>query len=316
MSFRKGFFAILLFVVSFSIFSQDVESNKMSIGVNRYKLGKYIDCIYYMNLVIEEKNELYSEALFWKAKSQFKLGHFEDSKTTLELLFRKGSIVTAYYEDARFLYCKVFFKLKKYTDSVLLFNQFRRNESFTYYKDVTLFWLGESYLQLSDLAKAKEYYISYLKIKPKSKIATDRLAVINRMLSLLNTVDDKDLTVVEKAGWFSDYVIKEINEDKNREGIKSLSNFIDNFETRDEFFLWLEQHIIRSSIKEEKEPEVILPEIIEEPVEVEEVKEAEVKVDNTEVSDTINDEEKLNDLENKILEELEMKILDALGDES
>ena len=92
--------------------------------------------------------------MYWKAKSLFEIKLYNDSKDTLEFFFRKASVDNNYYEDARFLYCKIFYKLEKYNDALLLFNQFLRNTTFNFYRDSSYFWLGEIYLQLSsyDLA--------------------------------------------------------------------------------------------------------------------------------------------------------------------
>ena len=72
------------------------------LGIDKYNEKKYIDCIFYMNQIIEKEDELYSEALFWKAKANYELNHFIEAKRDLDILFEKGSIVTAYYEDSRF----------------------------------------------------------------------------------------------------------------------------------------------------------------------------------------------------------------------
>lgn len=311
MAFRQVLFLILVSILSFNITSQDIKDNNMSRGVKMYQQERYIDAVYYFNLVLEEKNELYTEALFWKSKSHFELKHYNDSKDALELLFRKGSIVTAYYEDARFLYCKIFFKLKKYKDAILLLNQFRRNPGFKYYDDAALFWLGESYLQLSDLNKAKENYLRYLGLNPKSTLAKERLALIDRMINLLNDAGDAEVSVVEKAGWLTDYVLKEIKEKRIDLEERSISRLIDQFQTQEQFFYWLEQKYINT--EEVKEPEKVEPpeEIIEEDEAIEEP-----VVDNEPDSITIKEEEKdLNKLEKEILEELEKKLIDVLGEE-
>lgn len=298
MTFRNGFLLLFFTFFSFSIFGDDTTT-LMAKGVKQYQDGKYIDSIYYMNAVLEEKNSLYTEALFWKAKSQYELGHYDDSKETLELLFRKGSIVTAYYEDARFLYCKVFFKLKKYEDSILLFKQFRRNEAFTFYQDSSLFWLGESYLQLSKISEAKEYYNLYLVNKPKSRLAKERLILIDRMLALLTAVESSDPTVVDKAAWLTDYVIKELKDNRSEIKDDTVSSWINRFKTREQFFYYLEKEFLDDVNKKSEEAA------------------AEDVVDITPDSDTINTdtEKELNELEGKILEELEKKLLDVIGDE-
>lgn len=305
MAFRQVLCLALLSILSFNVFSQDIKENNMSTGVKRYQQGRYIDAVYYLNLVLEEKNELYSEALFWKAKSHFELEHFDDAKNALELLFRKGSIVTAYYEDARFLYCKIFFKLKKYNDAILLLKQFRRNPGFTFYNDAALFWLGESYLQLSDLTNAKENYLRYLGLKPKSTLAKERVALIDRMISLLTDAGDSEVSVVEKAGWLTDYVIKE-TKDKNLSLKKrSISQLLDQFKTQEQFFYWLERKYI---YEEDKKDLKEVPE--EQPVE-----ETAVDIEPDSVIISKEEEKDLNELEKEILEELEKKLMDVLGEE-
>lgn len=314
MAFRQVLFLILIFTLTFNISSEDIKDNNMSKGVQMYQKGRYIDAVFYLNLVLEEKNELYSEALFWKAKSHFELKHYNDSKDALELLFRKGSIVTPYYEDARFLYCKIFFKLKNYKDAILLLNQFRRNPGFTYYNDAALFWLGESYLQLSDLSQARENYSKYIELKPKSVLAKERLILVDRMISLLSAAGDTEVSVVEKAGWLTDYVIKEVKEKKVDLEERSVSKLLDQFKTQEQFFYWLEQKYINvSEEKESEDLEEVEPaaEVVEEDSAIEEPV-VDIEPDST----TIKVEEKdLNELEKEILEELEKKLIDVLGEE-
>ncbi|OQY38878.1 MAG: hypothetical protein B6229_04830 [Spirochaetaceae bacterium 4572_7] len=236
MKFR--FFLLVLFIpiISISLFGTNRQDINMVTGMAKYKEAEYFDSIHYLNKVLDENNDLFSEALFWKAKSLYELDLYSESKLTLELLFRKGSIITPYYEDARFLYCKVFFKLERYEDSVLLFNQFNRNPSFSYYHDSSIFWIGESYLQLGDLTNAKKSYVEYLLIQPDSLVVQERLKLTNQMAKLMNSTDNNTLTVLDKASWLSDYIIKE---QKNGSLESNVSSFLDKFNNKDEFFSWL-----------------------------------------------------------------------------
>lgn len=208
----------------------------MKNGIESYKKRDYIDTIFYMDNVLDLKDNYYTEALFWKSKAYFELKHYKESQKALELLFKKGSITTAYYEDARFLYCKIFFMLGDYDDSLLLFNQFIRNPSFSYYKESALFWIGESYLQLSELYLAKESFNKYLNYYPESVIVLDRVKIINEMIFVLNSTNIDELSVVNKAEWLADYIYKEQHNNSD----KSISTFLDKFKTREEFFTWLE----------------------------------------------------------------------------
>jgi tetratricopeptide (TPR) repeat protein len=196
-----------------------------------------------MNLVIEKDNSLLTEALFWKSKSLYEIGLYSDSKVELELFFRKASIKTSYYEDARFLYCKVFYKLKKYEDALLLFNQFIRNRSFSYYSDPALFWIGETYLQLSKLKLAKESFNQYLKLQPNSFITKKRVDVIENMLVLLERSTDEELSSLDRANWLSEYVLKEQQETSENDNMY-ISNFLNKFSNKDEFFKWLENYYL------------------------------------------------------------------------
>lgn len=280
MSFKN----ILLFLLFFSthLFCEGVKDENMAHGIDKYKNNKYQDSIYYFNMVLEANNNLSSEALFWKASSLYKLGYYTEAIIDLELLFREGSITTAYYEDSRFLYCKVFFKIEKYAEALLLFNQFSRNQSFNYYSDSAFFWIGECYLQLSKLEEAKRSFMEYLNVRPSSLNAKNRIELIESMLEILEKDLNSELTLIDRANWLSDYVLKE----KYSKNSTDITDFLGSFKNRDEFFFWLKNFDI-------------------------------VKKDNFSEDESTSDRDTINELdflERAILDELEDKLLDELGD--
>lgn len=290
MSFKKVLISItLIFISSLSIYSLAIDRN-MAMGIETYKKGDYLDSIHYFNNVLELDNELYNEALFWKAKSFYSLDYYKESKLELEDYFRKSNSNTSYYEDARFLYCKVFFKLENFNDALLLFNQFYRNKSFNFYKKSAKFWVGECYLQLSELDKAKEAFLVYLDLSPNSTNAKNRIDLIERMQALLFEVEDSEITIEDKAKWFVEFIVLE-NKGSDNKGSdnKSVSEFLNKFESKDNFFEWLVDFKIN--------------------------KETNVESSSFE-SAIISDESvsDLNALEEALLIELEDKLLLELGD--
>ncbi len=116
----KKVYIIFIILLSQNLFGQTAVDENMTLGLTKYKKKEYIDTIFYMNKVLDMKNELYSEALFWKAKSYFELKHYADAKQALELLFRTGSICAAYYEDGRFISCIVFCRRRDHEDARVL----------------------------------------------------------------------------------------------------------------------------------------------------------------------------------------------------
>ncbi|MBN2617562.1 MAG: hypothetical protein JXR64_04545 [Spirochaetales bacterium] len=235
MAFKKVLTIIFLCTVLGSLHSVDIKDPNMKQGIELYSQKKYLDSIYFFNLVISEKSELFSEATFWKAQSLYSMGNYRDSKIELEDFFTQGSIVSAYYEDARYLYCKVFYKLDKYNESILLLNQYLRNKDFNYYRNSAYFLLGENYLQISDLPNSKLNFEKFLTIEPNSSITKSRLDLISNMQSIMSKKVSKDITIYQKTQWLAEYIILE---QKDKEPNK-VSNFIDSFETREDFFKWL-----------------------------------------------------------------------------
>lgn len=250
------------------IFSETNEN--MQKGLALYKVDRFEDSLYFFNSVIESSDTLKFEAMFWKSKSLYQLQLFNESKRVIEDFFRQGAVNSSYYEDARFLYCKIYFKLEAYRDAMLLFNQYLRNSSFQYYKTSARFWLAECYLQLSMYGEAKKTYKEYLELKPSSRVAVARIELIDNMLTLLTDEKTNDIDIYEKSQWLNDYIIMEQTEGNST----YVSDFLNSFSTREEFFSWLE--LFSKPVIEEKE--------------------------EVEVTDTLL----LDDLENKLLKILEV----------
>ncbi len=231
----------LMFIISFALNSQNIKDSNMSSGIDSYFNNDFYGCIYYMNIVIKENKGLQLEAMYWKSKSYYELDKFEDARVTLDDFFSKASNSTDYYEDARFLYCKVYYRMKKYDEALLLLNQFNRNKNFKYYSVASLFWLGEVYFQLSDLKQALNYFNLYLDNVPDNKSAIKRVELIKQIQILLSKNNSKSLSVFEKANWLIDYIKIEQQKTKNANEMP-VTTFLDQFENRDDFFSWLEKY--------------------------------------------------------------------------
>ncbi len=294
MTFRSTIFFILAIFISLNCYSNELIDNEMSLGIKSYSESKYLDSIFYMNLVITKKNKLLTEAIFWKAKSLYEMGLYSDSKAGLELFFRKALIETSYYEDARFLYCKVFFKLKKYDDALLLFNQFIRNRTFLFYSDAALFWIGETYLQLSKLKLAKESFYLYLKTNPDSIVTKKRVDVIENMLSILDKNTNNEISLLDRANWLSEYVHKE-QQNTSESDEMYISNFLNKFDTKQDFFKWLENYYLLDNEKKYDENGL----------------KQDIIISNDEKEKDIVE---LDFIEKALLDELEYKIMNELGD--
>lgn len=294
MTFRSTIFFIFVIFISLSCYSNEQKDHEMALGIKSYSDSKFLDSIFYMNLVIAKKSNLLTEALFWKAKSLYEMGLYSKSKADLELFFRKATAETSYYEDARFLYCKVFFKLKKYDDALLLFNQFRRNKSFLFYSEAALFWIGETYLQLSKLKLAQESFYQYLELNPHSIVTKNRVDVIENMLDILNKSTDTEISLLDRANWLSEYVYNEQQKTSSSDEMY-ISNFLNKFDNKDDFFEWLENY---SLVNNEKK-----------------INENGLKQDI--IIDSDNNEKNYADLdyiEKVLLDELEYKLLNEIGD--
>lgn len=288
MAFKNVLFILTFTFFSSLLFSESLDEN-MTLGIKSYESSKFLDSIHYFNLVLDQDNEYKNEALFWKAKSYYNLGYYNESKIALEDFFRTSDINTSYYEDGRFLYCKIYFKIEKYNDALLLFNQFSRNKSFVYYNKSVSFWIGECYLQLSQLTNAKKSFMEYLKFNSDSKSAQDRIKLINSMEKILIQNESVNIPLEDKADWFVEYVILE---KRNKED-KSISSFLDQFQNKHDFFKWIDDFKVNKKIIdiEIEPPQKLKPEIPK----IEEVKE-------------------LNMLEKALLDDLEFKLLNKLGD--
>lgn len=265
---NRAIIVITLIFLTFSLFAE--TDRNMQQALSLYKAEKYEDSLYFFNQVIKMNTALKYEAIFWKSKTLYHLEQYDNAKTDLESFFRSGAVTSSYYEDARFLYCKVYFKLAEYRDAMLLFNQYLRNKSFGFYKSSAIFWLGESYLQLSMYNEAKRSYKEYLTLNPSSKVALSRIELIDNMLELLTDDSESKITIYEKSQWLNDYIVKE-----QTTGDKTyVSDFLNSFSNREEFFKWLEQ--FSTPVKEEN------------------------------VEEETTDVKLLNDLESKLLDMLEV----------
>ncbi|QEN05807.1 tetratricopeptide repeat protein [Thiospirochaeta perfilievii] len=294
MSSNKILIVFYIIIMSNFCFAEVLVDNDMVKGIDYYSKKSYLDSVYHFNLVIAKNNKLLNEAYYWKAKALYELNLYDQSKSTLELFFRKATIQTSYYEDSRFLYCKIFYKLKKYDDALLLFNQFTRNKSFNFYANAAIFWIGETYLQLSNLKLAKKSFEQYLKIYPDNKIALNRITNIDNILSIMEKKNSSDkITTLDKASWLSEYVSIEQKEATNSDK-KYISNFLDSFENKDEFFDWLSKYYLVDK-KNEKSSD----------------KENIIKVEDK--SDKPMESSELDYIEKALLDELEMKVLEELG---
>lgn len=232
---NRIFLVFILILLSLNLHAE--TDRNMQQALSLYKTKQYEDSLYFFNQVIQGNTALKYEAMFWKSKSLYQLEQFDEVKIVLEEYFRTGVVSSSYYEDARFLYCKVYFKIGEYRDAMLLFNQYLRNKTFGYYKTSAKFWLAESYLQLSMYNEAKKTYKEYQTLNPSSKVALGRIELIDNMLSLLTVDRDETLTIYDKAMWLNDYIVKEQTLDEET----YVSDFLNSFSNKDDFFNWLEQ---------------------------------------------------------------------------
>lgn len=239
------FLVFTLFLLSLNL-NAETDRN-MQQALSLYKMEKYEDSLYFFNQVIERNTALKYEAMFWKSKSLYQIERYSEAKVLLEEYFRTGVVSSSYYEDARFLYCKVYFKMGEFRDAMLLLNQYLRNKSFGYYKTSAKFWLAESYLQLSMYNEAKKTYKEYLTLNPSSKVALGRIELIDNMLTLLTEDRDETITIYDKALWLNDYIVKE----QTLGDETYVSDFLNSFSNQEEFFAWLKQ--FSTPITEEKD---------------------------------------------------------------
>ncbi|MBF0386657.1 MAG: tetratricopeptide repeat protein [Candidatus Omnitrophica bacterium] len=92
--------------------------------------------------------------VFVVAQRAFEDGFYDVSLRYIDQLFKEFPQTTKTV-DARLLEGQCYFFKKQYLKAFAVFQELaKRNE----YKDVTLFWLGETYLKVGDSAKAQEQY--------------------------------------------------------------------------------------------------------------------------------------------------------------
>lgn len=292
MTLKKVLILISFIVIPISVFSLDSNvANNMSLGLKSYQERDFIGAIFYFSKVEKNGDSFYPEALYWLAKSYYNKGDYNDSRIVIEKFFRTGSLVT-YYEDATFLYCIIYFKLERYEDSLHLLQQYIRSSDYNYYRSAAYFWLGEAYLQLGNFDKAKESFNTYLEADPGNAIAIKRIETIDNAIFLLSgSVDGEDLTLLDKASWYTDYIIRE--KDKLVESGESVVlKELALIATKEQFFNWLDKLY-------QKESEIVIEDKSDIINNEEEVVETEVNYDF---------------LEEKILDELEKKLIEEIGD--
>ena len=105
--------------------------------------------------------------LFVVAQRAFEDGFYDVSLRYVDQLIKEFPQTTKYVET-RLLEGQCYFFKKQYLKA---FNVFQDLAKRTEYKDVTLFWLGETYLKVGDHAKAQEQYKELIQAYPTSLYA-------------------------------------------------------------------------------------------------------------------------------------------------
>jgi tetratricopeptide (TPR) repeat protein len=105
--------------------------------------------------------------VFVIAQRAFEDGFYDVSLRYLEQLLKEFPQTTKFVE-AKLLEGQCYFFKKQYVKAFSVFQEIvQRNE----YKDVTLFWLGETYLKVGDYPKAQEQYKQLIETAPGSLYA-------------------------------------------------------------------------------------------------------------------------------------------------
>ncbi|MBF0122020.1 MAG: tetratricopeptide repeat protein [Candidatus Omnitrophica bacterium] len=105
--------------------------------------------------------------LFVVAQRAFEDGFYDVSLRYVDQLIKEFP-QTKKYVETRLLEGQCYFFKKQYLKAFNVFQELTRH---TEYKDVTLFWLGETYLKVGDHAKAQNQYKELIQIYPTSLYA-------------------------------------------------------------------------------------------------------------------------------------------------
>ncbi len=105
--------------------------------------------------------------VFVVAQRAFEDGFYDVSLRYIDQLF-KDFPQTSKTVDARLLEGQCYFFKKQYLKAFAVFQELAKRSE---YKDVTLFWLGETYLKVGDSAKAQEQYHQIIEGYPNSLYA-------------------------------------------------------------------------------------------------------------------------------------------------
>lgn len=231
-----------VFLLSSLLYGED-SSDIMRKGLESYNSSNFLDATFYFSKISKDDSEIYPEALYWLAKSHYKEGRFDDSRKVIEKFFRTGNLID-YYEDAAFLHCIVYFKLERYEDSLHLLQQFINDKEYKYYKSIAYFWLGEAYLQLGEYSEAIDSYNSYLELDPENLTVLKRIETTENAIELLSESGGEELTSLDKANWFVDYIIRE-KDFVIKNGDSRVLRDLSTVYTKEDFFSWLDNNLYR-----------------------------------------------------------------------
>lgn len=127
-------------------------------------------------------DSLNNEELIKRGKALKALEKYDDAISSFELAYKRDSTLSEIYYDLATTYNKK----ERYGDAVFMFNKKIESDTSASYRWASYFQAAQSFSNMKDYRKAKEYIIKSFDYKPEYISAWEMLAQYNGMLDLTN----------------------------------------------------------------------------------------------------------------------------------
>ena len=158
--------------------------------------GEYIKAVKLFSKV--NADTLSAEELVKHGVALKKLEKYDEAISSYEMAYRKDSTLTDIYYDLATLYNKK----ERYADAVVMFGKKLTTDTTANYRWACYFQAAQSYSNMKDYKKAKEYILKSIEIKSEYIPAWDMLALYNGALGLTaeqNAAYKKVIELISKA---------------------------------------------------------------------------------------------------------------------